>query len=52
MYELPVLLALLEELERLLLWRLGADVGDRWVEELWWLWRDECVEGREMCDGV
>ena len=51
-YELPVLLALLEELERLLLWRLGADAGDRWVEELWWVLREECVEGREMWDGV
>ena len=51
-YELPVLLALLEELERLLLWRLGADAGDRCVEELWWVLREECVEGREMWDGV
>ena len=52
MYELPVLLALLDELERLLLWRLGADGRDRWVEELWRVLREECVEGREMCDEV
>ena len=51
-YELPVLLALLEESERLLLWRLGADAGDRRVEALWWVLREECVEGREMCEGV
>ena len=51
-YELPVLLALLEELERLLLWRLGADARDRWVDELWRVLREECVEGREMWDGV
>jgi hypothetical protein len=51
-YELPVLLALLEELERLLLWRFGTDASDRWVEELWWVLREECVEGRETCVGV
>jgi hypothetical protein len=51
-YELPVLLALLEELERLLPWQLGADPSDRCVEELWRVLREECVEGREMCDGV
>ena len=51
-YELPVLLVLLEELQRLLLWRLGVDGRDRWVEELWRVLREECVEGREMCDGV
>ena len=47
-----MLLALLEELERLLLWWLGADAGDRWVEELWWVLREEWVEGWEMCEGV
>jgi len=51
-YELPVLLALLDELERLLVWRLGAEVGERWVEELWWLLREECVDAREMWLGV
>ena len=52
MYELPVLLALLDELERLLVWRLGAEVGEQWVEELWWLLREECVDAREMWLGV
>jgi hypothetical protein len=46
-YELPVLLALLDEFERLLVWRLGAEVGERWVEELWWLLREECADGCE-----
>jgi len=48
-YELLVLLALLDELERLLGGRLGAEW---WVEELWWVLREECVEGREICVGV
>ena len=47
-----MLLALLEELERLLLLWLGAEVGERWVEELWWVWREEWVGGREMWVGV
>ena len=45
-----MLLALLEELERLLLWWLGAE--ERWVEELWWVVREEWVEGREMWLGM